>query len=126
MSEMIANLEQKFSKLVRSYQKDRYGKGPQIIKVNFSRNWAITQMSGCLTSVELFIAQTDKGYDTIRKARTLMMTEQFNELPPNELEEVVGGKYVKIFTDIDIENDEVVSIFVFNQPIDGTDKMYAF
>lgn len=35
-----------------------------------------------------------------------------------KLETLVGAKFVKLFTDIDLANDEVVSIFVFDKSIE--------
>ncbi|WP_461611893.1 Na-translocating system protein MpsC family protein [Cytobacillus kochii] len=125
MSELIQNLEQKFANLIRSYRKHQIGKGPDKIRITFTKNWVIAHMSGCLSSVEKFIIRSEEGRNMIWQARTRMIKDLYSELSPNEMEEIVGAKFVKFFTDVDFENDEVVSIFVFDQPIDGTDKMFS-
>ncbi|MEJ7450780.1 Na-translocating system protein MpsC family protein, partial [Staphylococcus warneri] len=37
---------------------------------------------------------------------------------PVEMEELVGAKFVKLFTDVNLEDDEVVSILVFDRSIE--------
>lgn len=34
------------------------------------------------------------------------------------MEELVGANFVKLFTDVNLEDDEVVSIFVFDKSIE--------
>ena len=34
------------------------------------------------------------------------------------MEKLVGAKFVKLFTDVDLKTDEVVSIFVFDKTIE--------
>ncbi|WP_106766438.1 DUF2294 domain-containing protein [Paenibacillus faecalis] len=125
MSKFIQKLEQQFSNLIRTYRKNKIGKGPEKIKVTFIRNWAIAYMSGCLSPVERFITRSKEGQDMIWHARTRMVKELYNEFAPTEMEQLVGVKFVKLFTDVDLEKDEVVSIFVFEKPIDGTENMFS-
>ena len=40
------------------------------------------------------------------------------EIDVNEMEGLVGAKFVKLFTDIDLNDDEVISIFVFDKSIE--------
>ena len=40
-----------------------------------------------------------------------------NKILPVEMEELVGAKFVKLFTDVNLEDDEV-SIFVFDRSIE--------
>ncbi len=42
----------------------------------------------------------------------------YKEIDVNEMEKVVGAKFVKLFTDIDLNDDEVISIFVFDKSIE--------
>ncbi|MGI2326771.1 DUF2294 domain-containing protein [Planococcus sp. YIM B11945] len=111
-------VEQQFANLVRSYRKKHVGKGPEKIKVTFHNNWAIASMSGSLSTVEQFIIQNEDGKNMIWQARTQMIKELYNQIRPTEMEELVGAKFEKLFTDINVENDEVMSIFVFDRPID--------
>lgn len=125
MSELIQKLEQQFANLIRTYRKDQIGKGPEKIKVTFTRNWVIAHMSGCLSPVERFISRSEEGRNMIWHARTHMIKELYSELTPTAMEQLVGAKFVKLFTDVDLEKDEVVSIFVFEQSIDGTKDMFS-
>lgn len=125
MSELIHNLEQKFANLVRSYRKNEIGKGPEKIKVTFTRNWAVVHMSGCLSPVEQFITRSEEGRNMILNARTRMIKELYSELTPTDMEELVGAKFIKFLTDVDLEKDEVISIFIFEHPIDGTEDMFS-
>nr|WP_110925700.1 DUF2294 domain-containing protein [Planococcus massiliensis] len=118
MTLSIQQREQQFANLVRAYRKKHVGKGPEKIKVTFQNNWAIAHMSGSLSPVEHFMIQNENGRDMIRQARTQMIKELYNQIPPTDMEELVGAKFEKLFTDIHVEDDEVISIFVFDQPID--------
>lgn len=111
-------LEQQFANLVRSYRKKHIGKGPEKIKVTFQNNWAIAYMSGSLSPVEHFMIQNENGKNMIWQARTQMIKELYNQIRPTEMEELVNAKFEKLFTDINVDDDEVISIFVFDQAID--------
>lgn len=124
MDDIIRRREQQFANLVRSYRKNHIGKGPEKIKITFSGNWAIAHMSGNLSPVERFISSTEQGRMMIWQARTHMIKELYNETPPKDMEELVGAKFIQLFTDINVEKDETVSVFVFDRPIDGTDVMH--
>ncbi|QDI92998.1 DUF2294 domain-containing protein [Salicibibacter halophilus] len=110
--------EQQFANMVRSYRKEHIGKGPEHIKVSFHGKWAIAHMSGNLSPVEQFITRTEKGRTMIWQARTQMIKELYNQERPADMEELVGANFVKLFADIHVENDEAISIFVFDEPID--------
>lgn len=112
------SVEQQFANLVRSYRKKNVGKGPEKIKVTFHNNWAIASMSGSLSTVEHFILQNENGKNMIWQARTQMIKELYNQIRPIEMEELVGAKFERLFTDIDVDHDEVISIFVFDRPLD--------
>ncbi len=43
--------------------------------------------------------------------------QMYKEIDVNEMESLVGAKFVKLFTDIDLNDDEVISIFVFDKSI---------
>lgn len=117
--------ELQFANLVRSYRKNHIGKGPEKIKITFSGNWAIAHMSGNLSPVERFIASSEQGRMMIWQARTHMIKELYSQTRPKEMEELVGAKFVQLFTDINVEKDETVSVFVFDRPIDGSDTMHT-
>lgn len=61
--------------------------------------------------------QNENGKNMIWQARTQMIKELYNQIRPIEMEELVGAKFEKLFTDINVDDDEVISIFVFDQPI---------
>ncbi|ADG05836.1 DUF2294 domain-containing protein [Kyrpidia spormannii] len=123
MEESRRDREQAFANLVRAYRKNHIGKGPEKIKVTFFGNWAIAHMAGSLSPVERFIARTDQGRMMIWQARTHMIKELYQQTRPVDMEALVGANFVKLFTDIDVDQDEVVSVFVFDRPIDGGTRM---
>lgn len=124
MEESKRGRESQFANLVRAYRKAHIGKGPEKIKITFSGNWVIAHMSGNLSPVERFIASTEQGRMMIWQARTHMIKELYSQIPPKEMEELVGAKFVQLFTDINVEKDETVSVFVFDKPIDETDIIH--
>ncbi|WP_254901217.1 DUF2294 domain-containing protein [Tuberibacillus sp. Marseille-P3662] len=121
----IYQTEQNFANLVRTYRKKHVGKGPEKIKVTFHSNWAIAYMSGSLSPVERFITRHKSGEDMVWQARTQMIKELYDQNPPTEMEELVGAKFEKLFTDIHMEDDEVISIFVFDRPIDQQAELHT-
>ncbi|HLR42142.1 MAG TPA: DUF2294 domain-containing protein [Pseudogracilibacillus sp.] len=110
--------EQEFANLVRAYRKQHIGKGPEQVKVTFRDNWAIVHMKGSLSPVEKFIAQTEEGHTMIWQARTQMIKDLYKKVRPTDLENLVGAKFVTLFADINVEDDEAISIFVFDKAID--------
>ena len=118
LSTTIHKVEQQFANLVRSYRKQHIGKGPEKIKVSFHGTWAIAYMNGSLSPVEKFIAQTEEGHTMIWQARTQMVKQLYEKVRPSDLEELVGAKFLKLFADINVEDDEAISIFIFDKPID--------
>lgn len=110
--------EQTFANLVRSYRKNHVGKGPEKIDVSFVGSWAIAFMTGALSKVEHFYLKDERNEEMLRYARTEEIKRLYDEQPPKEMEELVGAKFVKLFTDVDLADDEVVSIFVFDKSIE--------
>lgn len=106
--------EAEFSNLVRSFRKKHIGKGPSQIRTTFCKNWAICEMEGNLSPVEKFIATADEGKRMLRAARTEMIKDIYRKHPPEEMENLLGAKFIELFVDIDIEKDFGMSIFVFD------------
>lgn len=75
-------------------------------------------MTGSLSKVENFYLQNKDFESMLKYGRTEEIKALYQKEPPTEMEELVGAKFVKLFTDISLEDDEVVSIFVFDQNIE--------
>lgn len=118
VKEIVANKKtQQFANLVRSYRKSYIGKGEQV-KVFFKDNWAICHMTGSLSKVENFYLRNKDFQSMLKYGRTEEIKELYKQKPPVEMEELVGANFVKLFTDVNLEDDEVVSIFVFDKSIE--------
>src|SRR4051812_45853949 len=107
-----------FNAIIRKLRKDLFGKGPERITTIFIDNMAISTLYGNLTPTEKFIASTTEGKEMVHMARTRMIQEVYEESPPDGLEEVVGAKFIHLFSDIKIEDDIAVSVFLFDRIID--------
>lgn len=119
MKEIVANKKtQQFANLVRSYRKSYIGKGPEQVKVFFKDNWAICHMTGSLSKVENFYLRNKDFQSMLKYGHTEEIKELYKQKPPVEMEELVGANFVKLFTDVNLEDDEVVSIFVFDKSIE--------
>ncbi|WP_367121902.1 DUF2294 domain-containing protein [Staphylococcus capitis] len=119
MKEIVANKKtQQFANLVRSYRKSYIGKGPEQVKVFFKDNWSICHMTGSLSKVENFYLRNKDFQSMLKYGRTEEIKELYKQKPPVEMEELVGANFVKLFTDVNLEDDEVVSIFVFDKSIE--------
>ncbi len=107
-----------FNAIIRKLRKDLFGKGPERITTLFVDNMAISTLYGNLTPTEKFIAGTTDGKEMVHMARTRMIQEVYEESPPDGLEEVVGAKFIHLFSDIKIEDDIAVSVFMFDRIIE--------
>jgi len=114
----MSKREHQFNEVVRKVRKDLFGKGPDSIKTVFVDNMAMTTLKGNLTPVEKFIIQSPEGFEQVHRARTKMIQDHYKKEPPEELEEVMQSKLVHLFSDINIEEDIAVSVFMFEQPIE--------
>ncbi|MEK3764294.1 DUF2294 domain-containing protein [Solibacillus sp. FSL K6-4121] len=106
-----------FNEIVRKVRKELYGKGPDRIYTHFVENMAVTTMYGILTPTEKFIIQSEEGKKVIHNARTQMIQEIYKQQVPEGLEELVDSKLLHLFSDIKVEEDMAVSVFIFEKPI---------
>jgi uncharacterized protein YbcI len=114
----VNKYEAEFSNIVRAYRKRHMGKGPSQVRTTFCKNWAICELEGNLSPIEKFIASAEDGRQMLRSARTEMVKEIYKKNYPQEMEELLGARFIRVFVDIDIEDDMGMSIFVFDQDIE--------
>lgn len=107
----------RFNDVIRKLRKQLFGKGPERMETVFVQNVAVTTLYGNLTPTEKFIASTDEGKEMVHAARTRLIQDVYAKAPPDGLEEIVGAKFVHLFSDIKVEEDMAVSVFVFDRPI---------
>jgi uncharacterized protein YbcI len=115
----MSKKEAAFNELVRKVRKDLFGKGPERIKTYFIENIAITILQGNLTPTEKFIAKSPEGKEMVHTARTRMIQEVYAQQVPDGMEELAGSKLVHLFSDIKIEEDIAVSVFLFEKKIEN-------
>ena len=106
-----------FNDIIRKLRKDLFGKGPERIHTVFVDNMIISTLYGNLTPTENFIAGTQEGKEMVHTARTRMIQEVYQKSPPEGMEELVGAKFVHLFSDIKFEDDIAVSVFLFDRNI---------
>lgn len=75
-------------------------------------------MTGVLSKVESFYLNDKRNEWMLHYTRTEKIKQMYKEIDVNEMESLVGAKFVKLFTDIDLNDDEVISIFVFDKSIE--------
>ncbi|MGN7479874.1 DUF2294 domain-containing protein [Solibacillus silvestris] len=109
--------ETAFNEIVRKVRKELYGKGPERIYTHFVENMAVTTMYGVLTPTEKFIIQSEEGKRVIHNARTQMIQEIYKQQIPEGMEELFDAKLLHLFSDIKVEEDMAVSVFIFEKPI---------
>ena len=106
-----------FNDYIRKLRKELFGKGPDRIHTVFVENMAISTLYGNLTPTETFIANTPEGRDIVHSARTKMIQDVYAKNPPVRLEELVGAKFINLFSDIKFEEDIAISVFIFDKNI---------
>ncbi|PLS07071.1 DUF2294 domain-containing protein [Neobacillus cucumis] len=117
---MTKNMEHQFSMLVREIRKEYVGNGPKEITTKFNGAWAISEMRGNLTNVEKFMIHSEQGKQMVHETRTRFVKEIYKK--PEVLlkfENLMGAKVLRLFSDINIEEDIAMTVFVFDQPIEG-------
>lgn len=116
----MKKIEHQFSMLVREIRKEYVGNGPREITTRFVGSWAISEMKGNLTNVEKFMISSREGKRMVHEARTELVKKIYkNPEILAKFEELVGAKILRIFTDISIEDDIAMTIFVFDKPLDS-------
>lgn len=117
---MTKNLEHQFSMLVREIRKEYVGNGPKEITTKFNGSWAISEMKGNLTNVEKFMIHSDQGKQMVHETRTRFVKEIYKK--PEVLlrfENLMEAKVLRLFSDINIDEDIAMTVFVFDQNIEG-------
>lgn len=116
-------MEHQFSMLVREIRKEFVGNGPKEISTRFVGNWAISEMKGNLTNVEKFMINSQQGKNMVHEARTKMVKEIY-ERPEvlEKFEALIGSKVLRLFSDINIDEDIAMTVFVFDQSVDLKSK----
>ncbi|HWO95923.1 MAG TPA: DUF2294 domain-containing protein [Bacillus sp. (in: firmicutes)] len=115
---MTKNLEHKFSMLIREIRKEYIGNGPREINTRIVGPWVICEMKGNLTNVEKFMIKSKEGQSMVHEARTELVKNIYKDPTlVNKLEEMMNAKIVSIFTDINIDIDTAMTVFVFDKPI---------
>lgn len=116
---MSKNLEHQFSMLVREVRKEFVGNGPKEISTRFVGNWAISEMKGNLTNVEKFMISSEQGKQMVHEARTKMVKQIYEKAEVvNKFETLMGAKVLRMFSDINIDEDIAMTVFVFEQSIE--------
>ena len=105
-----------FNDMIRKLRKELFGKIERIHTV-FAENMAIATLYGNLTPTEKFISSTMDGAEMVHMARTKMIQEVYAVNSREHLEELVGAKLVNLFSDMKVEEDIAVSVFVFDKNI---------
>ena len=112
--------KEKIAGLVSALRKEKLGKAPDRIEVTLVGFMVVISYHGNLTPVERFICQTPSGRETVRNARTELIKKIYTDERPVQLERIVDANFVEIFSDINVEKDWAMTVFVFDRPVDGT------
>ncbi|NYF24825.1 DUF2294 domain-containing protein [Sporosarcina sp. JAI121] len=107
-----------FNDIIRKLRKDLFGKGPERIHTVFVDNMIISTLYGNLTPTEKFIAGTQEGKEMVHTARTRMIQKVYQKAPPDGMEKLIGAKFVHLFSDIKLEDDIAISVFLFDRSIE--------
>jgi uncharacterized protein YbcI len=112
--------------IVREIRKEYVGNGPQQIQTRFVGSWAIIEMNGNLTDVEKWMIASDEGRRMIHETRTKMVKDIYkNTEVVEKLENLVNAKLVTLFTDINLERDVAITVYVFDRDIQSGTRTSA-
>lgn len=107
-----------FNDIIRKLRKDLFGKGPERINTVFVKNMAVSTLYGNITPTEKFISSSQEGMGMVHAARTKMIQNLYDEAVPEGLEELMQAKLLHLFSDIKIDLDMAVSVFMFDRDIE--------
>ncbi|RPJ96188.1 DUF2294 domain-containing protein [Rummeliibacillus sp. TYF005] len=107
-----------FNDIIRKLRKDLFGKGPERINTIFVENMAISTLYGNITPTEKFIASTKDGLEMVHAARTKLIQDLYAKATPEGMEELMQAKLLHLFSDIKVDLDMAVSVFIFDRNID--------
>ena len=111
-------IEHQFNMLVREIRKECVGNGPREITTRFVGPWAISEMKGNLTNIEKFMIDSKEGHQMIHEARTTLVKKLYEDSAKvKKLEELVQAKLISVYTDINIDKDIAMTIYVFDKTI---------
>lgn len=117
---MSNQVEHQFSRIVREIRKQYVGNGPEKIRTRFVGSWAIIEMKGNLTEVEKWMIDSDEGRKMIQETRTKMVKDIYKRAEVVEkLENLVGAKLITLFSDINMDADLAITVYVFDRKIEG-------
>ncbi|CAH0168373.1 hypothetical protein SRABI96_01130 [Peribacillus sp. Bi96] len=115
---MTKNMEHQFNMLLREIRKEYVGNGPKEITTRFVGTWVISEMKGNLTNVEKFMIGSTEGQKMVHEARTKLVKDIYQDpTVMKKLEELMQAKILSIYTDINIDIDTAMTIFVFDKLI---------
>ncbi|WP_419880684.1 DUF2294 domain-containing protein [Peribacillus sp. B-H-3] len=106
-----------FNDIIRKLRKELFGKGPERITTVFAENMVISTLYGNLTPTEKFIAKTPEGREMVHSARTKLIQDLYKNETPKGMNELMEATLVHLFSDIKVEEDIGVSVFVFDKNI---------
>ncbi|OAS17886.1 DUF2294 domain-containing protein [Paenibacillus oryzisoli] len=106
-----------FNELIRKVRQELFGKGPERIHTTFADNMAITMLYGNLTKTEQFLVLEDHGKLVVDDARTKMIQKIYPDQFQEQIELYMDNKLLHLFSDINIEKDVAVSVFIFQDKI---------
>lgn len=120
---MMSKKIHEFNDMIRKLRKELFGKGPERIRTVFVDNMAVSTLYGNLTASEQFISSTPEGREMVHAARTTLIQKHYSNHVPEGMEQLIGAKLEHLFTDIKIQEDIAVSVFIFDRNIeDGTES----
>jgi uncharacterized protein YbcI len=116
---MNRNREHEFSNLVREIRKEQVGNGPREITTRFIDTWAVSEMKGNLTNVEKFMITSPEGKRMVHEARTELVKKIYDCSDiRDKFEKLVHAKIIRVFSDINIEEDVAMTTFVFDRKLE--------
>ncbi|MGE7762956.1 DUF2294 domain-containing protein [Peribacillus sp. NPDC097895] len=115
---MKKNREHQFNMLLREIRKEYVGNGPKEITTRLVGPWVISEMKGNLTNVEKFMMGSTEGQRMVHEARTKLVKQIYKDPEVlRKIEVMMDAKILSIFTDINIDIDTAMTIYVFDKPI---------
>ncbi|WP_141994756.1 DUF2294 domain-containing protein [Bacillus sp. B4EP4a] len=115
---MKKNREHQFNMLLREIRKEYVGNGPKEITTRLVGPWVISEMKGNLTNVEKFMMGSTEGQRMVHEARTKLVKQIYKDPEVlRKIEVMMDAKILSIFTDINIDIDTAMTIYVFDKLI---------
>lgn len=110
------NLEKKFAITIAKVIKEATGKGPTNCKSYLLKDLFVLKIRGFLWDGEGLLVKTEQGINIVKQYR-LELIKVMGQKMKKEIKSLIYIEPVNLFFDLNVESDEGIIVFTFNEDL---------